>query len=204
MIDCDKNWLEFKKELDSTNREGVLLLENYLLRTDFTDAPASTKFHLDEPGGLVLHTLHVLKYARLLNKELNLNLPEESVTLVALLHDICKVNFYVHGEEWDKEIKEKENRWQKKAIWKVDDQIPLGHGEKSVILAVRYLDLTTEEMVAIRWHMASTDPGINFFYPSGAPYKTALDKYPLVKLLIIADQMAELSESNEELAKKGT
>ncbi len=204
MIDYDKNWLEFKKELDPTNREGVFGLLSYLEhKTDFIHAPASTKFHLDESGGLVLHTLHVLKYARLVNKELGLNLPEESVTLVALFHDICKANFYVQGEEWDKEIKEKENRWQKKAVWKVDDQLPLGHGEKSVILASRYVDLTVEEMCAIRWHMASTDPGTNFFYPSGAPYKTALDKYPLVKLLIIADQMAELSESNEELAEKG-
>ncbi len=202
MIDCDKNWEEYRRELDSTFRDGVTLLTIYLSQTDFKDAPASTKFHLNESGGLVLHSLHVLKYARLVNSSLKLGLPEESIILVALLHDICKANFYIKGEEWDKEHKDKTNEWRKKEVWKVDDQLPLGHGEKSVILASKYVGLNVDEMCAIRWHMASTDPGINFFYPSGAPYKTALEKYPLVKLLIIADQLAELAESFGEQNKE--
>ncbi len=189
-------WKEFSDELLKINRGGVGLLLGYLdMQTDFKTAPASTKFHLNHEKGLIEHTLNVLRYARLLNKELDLKLPDESVALVALLHDICKANFYVKGEEWDKEHKDKTNEWRKKEVWKVEDQLPLGHGEKSVIMAVRYVLLTVEEMTAIRWHLSGFDPGINFFYPSGAPYRTACEKYPLVKLLAVADQAAELFES---------
>lgn len=190
-------------ELNKVKREGMDKLLKFLEadHTDFYTAPASTRFHLCEEGGLAQHSLNVLKFGRLIDKELSLDLPEESIILTCLLHDLCKVNFYVRGWEWDKEIKEKENIWQKKDCWKVDDQIPLGHGEKSVILIVRYIELTTAEMAAVRWHMMDSEPGVNFNYPTGLPYRASLDKFPLVKLVALADRMAELYESME---KKGT
>jgi hypothetical protein len=73
--------------------------------------------------------------------------------------------------------------------------IPLGHGEKSVILAVRYLTLSVSEMAAIRWHMGFSDQGVHSFYPSGSPFRESMDKYPLLKLLQLADAQAELYES---------
>lgn len=196
MIHIEENWTNLKSELLKTKREGIEKFVDFLeQKTDFKTAPASTKFHLCEEGGLVEHSLNVLKFGRLINEQLNVSDAHDSVALVCLLHDLCKVNYYIKGWEWDKEIKEKENRWQKKDCWKVEDQIPLGHGEKSVILAVRFIPLTVAEMTAIRWHMTGFDAGIHFSYPSGIPFRESMNKYPLLKLVILADEMAELHES---------
>ena len=203
MIDIEKNWFLIKEELGTTKREGIDKLIDYLEnKTDFKTTVASTKFHLSESGGLAQHSLNVLKYTRLINKILLLNYTEETMVLVSLLHDLCKVNYYVMGWEWDKEVKEATGKWVKKDVYKVEDQIPLGHGEKSVILAVRFISLTTEEMLAIRHHMGFSDPGTHFNYPLGLPFRESLNKYPMVKLLMIADQLAELEESNEKLEEK--
>ena len=74
--------------------------------------------------------------------------------------------------------------------YKVEDQFPIGHGEKSVVLAQRFIELTDDEAVAIRWHMASFDAGIHFNFPSGFSYRAACDKSPLVTLLFTSDAEA--------------
>jgi len=71
--------------------------------------------------------------------------------------------------------------------YRIEDQLPLGHGEKSLYLITRYIDLTDEEAAAIRWHMVAFDAGIHFNYPSGFPFREAVKKYPLVTLLFTAD-----------------
>lgn len=196
MIDKEKNWAILKQELRDTNREGIENLIDFIEhKTDFKTAPASTKFHLCEEGGLAEHSLNVLKFGRLINKELHVDQSDDSLVISCLLHDLCKVNYYVKGWEWDKEIKEKENRWQKKNVWKVEDQIPLGHGEKSVILAVRFIPLSVAEMTAIRWHMVGYDASIHFSYPTGIPFRESMNKYPLLKVVVLGDEMAELHES---------
>lgn len=196
MIDIENNWIEYKGLLLETKREGVEKLIEYLEKeTDMKTAPASTKFHLNVLGGLTQHSLNVLKYTTLVNNQLSLNIPEDSIVLTSLLHDVCKVNYYIMGWEWDKEIKEKENRWQKKDVWKVEDKLPLGHGEKSIFIAVRYIPLTDDEATSIRWHMGFSDAGVHFNYPSGFPFRETLNKNPLAKALAIGDQLAELYES---------
>lgn len=196
MINTVENWKTFVLELQSTKREGIDKLIDYLVTsTDFSNAVASTKFHLSVPGGLTQHSLNVLKYARLVNKELNTQIAEDSLIITSLLHDLCKANYYIKGWEWDKEIKETTGKWVKKDAWKIEDQLPLGHGEKSVILAVRFIPLNTNEMTAIRWHMLWSDPGVHFNYPSGIPFRDVINKNPLAKLLAISDQMAEFYES---------
>lgn len=74
--------------------------------------------------------------------------------------------------------------------FKVDEQFPMGHGEKSLYLIQKHIKLTDAEALAIRWHLGSSDPGAMFFYPSGAPLQAALNKYPLVSLLTAADYLA--------------
>jgi hypothetical protein len=198
MIDIEKNWEEFKSELINTEREGVNKLIDYLdQKTDFKNASASTKYHLNVEGGLTQHSLDVLKCGRLLNNQLNPKLDENSITIACLLHDLCKTNYYIKTKILDKEWKDKTDQWRKIDGWKVEDQLPLGHGEKSVIIAVRFIPLSPNEMTAIRWHMSWSDPGVHFSYPSGFPYRETLNKNPLSKLLIIADQLAEFTESYE-------
>ena len=192
-IDFKGSWQRYKKELLDTNRHGV---EDFLLYlnadTDFKDAPASTRFHLAEQGGLCQHSLNVLDHARAIAKD---RFPKvfdlHSTTLVCLLHDLCKANFYAREKKWVKE----NGRWTEQEIWAVHDQQPFGHGEKSAILANRYIPLQDDELAAIRWHMMGFDAGIHFNYPSGYSFRTSMEKYPLLKLLIISDMMAELEES---------
>ena len=200
MINIESNWSSLIDELRKTERDGIENLINYLEHdTDFKTAPASTKFHLCEMGGLAEHSLNVLRFARLVNTTMDSISPDNNVIIAALMHDLCKANYYIEGEEWDKDWKEKTNQWRKKKVWKVDEQQPLGHGEKSVILANRHIQLTTEEMAAIRWHMGYSDMGTHAFYPSGSAFKNSMEKYPLLKIIMIADQIAELKESNEKM-----
>jgi hypothetical protein len=69
----------------------------------------------------------------------------------------------------------------------VDDKLPLGHGEKSLYLISKYVDLTDEEAAAIRWHIAGFDAGVHFNYPSGFPFREAIKRYSLVTLLFTSD-----------------
>ena len=201
MIDKEKNWEEYKKALLDTGREGVKELVEYLEnKTDMKTAPASAKYHLSVEGGLVQHSLNVKKYIEEIHKEMGLTISPTTLTLVSLLHDICKTNFYVMGWEWDKEYKEKTNQWRKLDVWKVEDQLPLGHGEKSVIIVSRFMPLKIEEMLAIRYHMLCSEGGM-LSYPANQAYKGALDKTVLIKLIAIADQMAELYESTRSIVE---
>lgn len=195
MIDIEKNWVEYKKLLLETKREGVEKLIEYLeKKTDMKTAPASGKYHLSVEGGLVQHSLNVKRHIELLNDMMKTKISEESLILVSLLHDICKTNFYIRGMEWDKEWKNKTNKWREIEVWKIEDKLPLGHGEKSVIIAMRFIPLTTEEMLAIRYHMLCSEGG-QMSYPATQSYKSALDTTVLIKLIAIADQMSELYET---------
>lgn len=190
-MDISSNWEEFIKELKSTGREGVDNLVEFLETTDAKTCPASTKFHLCVEGGFIQHSLNVLRFARIANKEMETEMADEQLIIASLLHDLCKVNYYIKGWEWDKDHKEKYNEWKKKDVWKISDDVPLGHGEKSVITALPYIKLQPDEMAAIRWHMLKWDVGEANF----RTMQEAMDKFSLVKVIAIADQMAEHFET---------
>jgi len=147
----DYNWRSFKKLLKSTDRDGVDDLINHLENeTDMSTAPASSKYHRNTYGGLVDHSIRVFEYLKEINEEFGSPVKDDSIVLTGLLHDLCKANYYIVGKEWDKEYKKKYNKWREKNVYHIKEQLPLGHGEKSVIVAYRYIPLKTEEMVAIR------------------------------------------------------
>jgi hypothetical protein len=75
-------------------------------------------------------------------------------------------------------------------FYKVKDQFPMGHGEKSLSIIQRFIHLKDDEALAIRWHLGGFDPGFHFFFPSGAPAQQAISEHPLVSLLISADFLA--------------
>ena len=80
---------------DNIKREGAVALLEYINKTDFFTAPASAKYHEDYEGGLVEHSINVYNALSKLNKELNLGFTDESVAIISLLHDLCKIDAYI-------------------------------------------------------------------------------------------------------------
>lgn len=159
------------------NADGMV---EWLTKTDFFTAPASTKFHGAYEQGLVEHSLNVLTELKT-SKNAN-RFSEESIIKVALLHDICKANFYVV----DYRNAKIDGKWEQVPFYTVKDDFPYGHGEKSVLLASRFIDLTDEEMMAIRWHMGAFDEAVK----GGFNLSQVYEKYPLALELHIADLRA--------------
>lgn len=196
-IDIKANKEEFIELLKSTGREGVDDLLEYLEegKNDFFRAPASTCFHLNEEGGLCQHSLNVC-HAGLKLRELAIaerpdmvsDLSRESVIVVTLLHDINKSDIY---KPTMKKVKGAFGIWEEVPGYDVDySNLPLGHGEKSAIMALLGgLEIYEEELIAIRWHMTAWD--LAFQSPEAKNnINTARDNYPLVALLQLADGMA--------------
>ena len=104
---------------------------------------------------------------------------EDTLIIIGLLHDICKVNFYKVDY---RNAKNERGEWEKVPYYTIDDTIPYGHGEKSVMMLTEYIKLTSEEKYAIRWHMGFSEPK-ELYNSLGAAYK----RYPLALLLNEAD-----------------
>ena len=152
---------QFQEKLLSTKRDGMENVIKHLERLGFFTAPASTKFHLSVKGGLMEHSWNVCNTALMLREQmiqmkpqLADKLPEESVVIASLLHDVCKSNIY---KDAILNRKNDQGYWEKVPGYEVDySSLPLGHGEKSVIMLLTLgLKLTKDEMLAIRWHMTA-------------------------------------------------
>lgn len=172
---------------ENIKRDGADNFLNYLLKTDFFTAPASTRFHGSHEGGLLEHSLnvyHCLKdyLERDRTKQLyRMNYSEETIALCALLHDVCKVNFYKTDY---RNAKNERGEWEKVPYYTIDDTLPYGHGEKSVYIISGFIRLTREEAFAIRYHMGF----------SGVEDKNSIGKafemFPLAFALSVADMEA--------------
>lgn len=197
-FEIQQNKEEFINLLMKTNRPGIDTLISWLeSKSDFFDAPSSTIYHGSYAGGLCQHSLNVYHALQKLismanemaiNEKKADNIPEDTIIISALLHDLCKTNFY------KKEVKvfkdEATSTWHHYYGYKCVDEFPIGHGEKSVIMAQNFIRLTGDEAVAIRWHMGMTDPG-TFISPYGkSAYSTAANNSALVVLLQEADYFA--------------
>ncbi len=170
-------------------REGADKFLEYLesKACDFFTAPASTRFHGSHEGGLVEHSLNVYDCLhQYLERErvkavYGLAYSEESIAIAALLHDVCKINFYKAGT---RNVKDENGVWQKVPTYEIDDKLPYGHGEKSVYILSGYMRLTREEAFAIRYHMgfAGDEDARNV--------GKAFEMFPLAFALSVADMEA--------------
>ncbi len=180
------------------NRPGADKLLTWLEGSDFFDAPASTRFHLARPGGLVEHSVHVFERLRALCDfeaagSTTFEEPTlETMAICGLLHDICKANFY---KAEMRNRKNEQGRWEQYPFYVVDDQLPYGHGEKSAYIASGFMKLSREEAMAIRWHMGPFDDSVK-----GGSYALngAFEKFPLALLLHLADMQATYLDEVEE------
>lgn len=176
---------------ENIKRCGADKLLEYLEKSDFFTAPSSTRFHGSYEGGLCQHSLnvyHCLKdyLARPRTKELyGMDYSEETIAIVALLHDVCKVNFYTT------EMRNKKNEhgvWEQVPYYTINDRLPYGHGEKSVYIISGFFygdnRLTRDEAFAIRYHMGFS--GVEDKNSIGK----ALEMFPLALALNVADMEA--------------
>ena len=154
---------DFVELLLSTEREGIENVIVELGKLGFFEAPASTKFHMSRPKGLLEHSMNVCRVALRIREEMTEmrpeladKLPVDSVIIASLLHDVCKADVYKPTITYKKN---NEGKWDKLPGYEVDySNMPLGHGEKSVIMLQMWgLKLTLDEILAIRWHMTAWD-----------------------------------------------
>ncbi len=181
-------------------REGADKLLEYLLSpaSDFFTAPASARFHSSYEGGLVDHSLNVYDclcsylHAPRTVEIIGTTYSEESIAIVSLLHDLCKVGVYKKGF---RNVKDEKGMWQRVDTFEYDDQLPYGHGEKSVYIISGYMRLTREEAFAIRYHMgySSTEDPRNV--------SAAFEMFPLAFALSTADSEATYFVETKEKKK---
>lgn len=185
----------FEAEMAKVQRPGMDKLMAYIRKSDFYRAPASTKYHLSCEHGLLQHSLNVLDALRgmlIMNAEGKWEyrvaeqvvdtLDDENVIIMALLHDLCKTYFYSTSTRNAKN--EKTGKWEKIPFYTVKDRMPLGHGCKSAMLAMQYIELTNKEMYGIWWHMGYTDG------QDVMALNNAIDQHPIIWALHTADMMA--------------
>lgn len=192
-MDRQANIDRFETEMAKVKRDGVNKLMNYIRNSDMYTAPASTRFHLSVTGGLLQHSLNVLDafreslrknddgtYSYMVAGKNVATITEESMVIMTLLHDLCKTNFYTTVMKWRKD---KNNKWEQYETFEVDDKVPYGHGEKSVMMIEEFMKLKPEERYAIRWHMGYTESDT-------LSLNNAIDKYPIIWALHSADTKA--------------
>lgn len=209
---------QFEQIFSQITRPGAEKLLKFLQDSDFYEAPASTRYHNAKPGGLLEHSLNVYK---LLKEKLEapgqiwsdireeLGITDETIAVLGLLHDICKVKYYVLGTRNEKtydeekvkaaaprEIKHDANGdyiWEAVPTYRIEDKMPYGHGEKSVAMIDAFMRLTWPERYAIRWHMMFSEPQDN-----KGTLSTAVRMYPLILCLSECDMEATYMLEKEQ------
>lgn len=211
-----ETFLEIYRE--RIKRPGADKLLEWLESSDFFEAPASTRFHLCRPGGLVEHSIHVYDRLReLYSNELSRNTEgpvilsdedEESIAICGLLHDLCKVNLYrkepknqkTYDPEkvkaaWKGSVKHDDLGdfiWESVMGYKHDDRLPYGHGEKSVYIISGFMKLSRDEAFAIRFHMGPWQDG------EKQNAGNAFNMFPLAAMTHMADMLATYLDEKEE------
>ncbi len=176
--DCKQIFLDTFRA--NVTRRGADRLLDWLLSTDFFDAPASTRFHAAYVGGLAEHSVNV--YRTLMKKHFVEGEDDlESVTICTLLHDICKAGYY---ETSFRNRKNDAGVWEKVPYYTVNDKFPYGHGENSVFLIERFMRLKNEEAMAIRWHMGGFDESVK---GGSFALANAFEAYPLAVKVHLSD-----------------
>lgn len=184
------------------SRCGIDDLLNYLESTDFYTAPASTKYHGAYEGGLLEHSINVyfamvdfmssILYRDVSWQETRPNILE-SVTIVSLFHDLCKIGKY---EKSVKNVKDNDT-----GIWHQEDcyiynknQFRLGHSTASLYIISKFLMLKDEEAQAIYWHMGGFDTSQ---YSSVNDLGAAFTENQLAFCLHMADMIATYIDEND-------
>lgn len=194
-VDTKANKEEFDRLLRQAGREGTDYLIEDLEALGFYYAPASTRFHLACPGGLVQHSLNTCRAGLMLREQMLMMKPElepmlktDSVIVATLLHDVCKADVY---RPTVKHTRDANGNVHEEKTYAVNyKKFPMGHGEKSAIVVLRSgFDIHDDELLAIRWHMTAWNMPFQDAEAKNS-FNTARNKYPLCSLVTLADGIA--------------
>lgn len=214
-MNTQQNIKRFETLMKEINREGIENLMDFIKKSDFYKAPSSTRFHLSTPGGLLQHSLNVYDammalcfdngdstYSYMVAGKEVAKISRESLIIMTLLHDLCKTYFYKldykNQKTYDankvatadkQQVKHDNNGdfiWETVETYVVEDRIPYGHGEKSVMMIEEFVKLTSQERYAIRWHMGYTDVSQSQQYAIAEAFKL----HPIAWALHNADMQA--------------
>lgn len=170
------------------NRDGAQALLEYLQKSDFFVAPASSQFHSAFEGGLCQHSVNVFnRFLNMVKNEYGENFEEkvsmETIAICALLHDLCKIDTF----KIEMRNKKVDGNWVQVPYYSVEDSLPYGHGEKSVYIISGFMKLTREEAMIINWHMGGFDARVR-----GGSYSLseAFYKFPLAVMFHTCDMLA--------------
>lgn len=191
--DYKKEYIELFQKL--IKREGANALLDYLQnQSDFFVAPASGRRHSSFEGGLCVHSLNTYnRFKKNIIMEYGENYQEkisdESIAIISLLHDLCKVNTYTV----DYRNQKVDGQWVQVPYYAYNNTLPYGHGEKSVYIISGFMRLTREEAMAINWHMGGFDPRTQ----ATTDMSEAFSRFPMAVLFHVADLEATyLDEKN--------
>lgn len=177
--------LNLKKNPDNSFEIAARFL-NWIRSTDFYSCPASTRFHDSDPCGLIYHTLNVYQNMMDLRKVKKFqNTNYDSITIVSLGHDLTKIGNY---ELYLRNVKnEVTGDWEHVPSyrWKANP-FPFGHGVASMYIISQFFNLTIDELLALRWHMAE----YRVASQEVGELEEACERYPLVRMVQFADQLA--------------
>lgn len=175
---------------NNIHRDGIDDLLIWLDKTDFFEAPASTRYHNAEEGGLLTHSLNVYQQLEKLCTLYDCNETKETKSIVSLFHDFCKIGCYKQSMRWRKD---EHNQWEQYPVYTFDEDFPYGgHGSKSVFLIQTFMNLTPNEASAINCHMGQWD-ATTYSNPTRV-YETNV----LAWLLHIADEAADFLMERRE------
>ena len=151
-IFIERTKTEFMGILNKVDREGIEDLKDFLIKSSFFTCPASQYSHANYPGGLAWHSVNLTKIALSLNKMYRTNIPEESIIIAGLCHDLCKIDNYSLVDKWKKDDK---GKWVSYKTYGNKNKPMCQHGPQSALMAARYIKLEEIEEQAICWHMGA-------------------------------------------------
>lgn len=187
-LDCAES--KIRKLIEGESR-FTSEFKDWLYATDYFKAPASSHGHNSIEGGLALHSFNVLQRLIEINNKMEFGIPVDSVLILGLFHDICKIHFYKSEKRNRKNPETKQ--WEEYDSFVIDDKMPLDHGHKSVIL-LRPLKLNMNEMLAIAWHSGCWDVSE---YGRVMSLREAMKKTPWTIALQWADQIATFYDEEQ-------
>ena len=195
MVNATENKEKFIKIFtENVTREGSKELLEWLEKSTFFTDPSAKSHHGNFDGGLCDHSLKVYYALKDFVKMYKSQFPEyeiseESIAVIALLHDLCKVGLYKKGFRNVKN--DSTGQWEKKETYEYDDKLGMGHGEGSVYIIQTFMKINRCEALSIRHHMSAYDAA---FKGGDNSINVAKSQFPMVTLISMADIWASQFE----------